>query len=187
METTHPRIKLLVLSLSLLALSFQTHAAQEPTCGDLGMWTWNFASGVLGGADPGEACEEAWNDYASGIADSPGYSISYGTSLVSVDPPICVGVYYCKACRGYVANPVEVAPAPIPPGQAGHTAERIAPGEIFKIERHDDFEGMQVAYTVDILGPEGKVQVIVDGMTGEAALVKPDDQGNSSCQDPNNP
>ena len=177
--------KQLTFIVALMALALPSHATTVPSCKDLGMWTWIFASGLASGTDPDAACEEAWDDFASDIADSADYSISFGAVIISHDPLICAAAYYCKACRGYEADPVEIAPAPISPGDAELVARQIAPGQVVKIERHDGFEGLHIAYTVDVVGADGKQQVVVDGMTGQASLVSSEQGG--SCQASSNP
>lgn len=167
-----PLLAATVLAVSL-AIAAPSLATEHRTCEDDGYATWVFASGVLTfqGPDEHQLCRQAWNDFAHRFSSSGFFQPIEGSTWVMGQT---LRTYSCVTCGGRIADTVPSVPTlSYDVSGAGDIATSFMPGTVVKIERHDRFEDSERSvYTVDVMGEHGKSQVLVDGMTGEAEVVK---------------
>lgn len=158
----------------LLLCAAPSFAAETQTCEDQGLNTWSFHSSFVfygSGTAPHEVCRQSWDDFAE---DRSGTG-SYWYTVTQIPSWSNSGfMVACYTCTGeLVTAPVANEPLPVGMGDAGLIGGKLLGGTAVGINRLDSWlDTGRSVYLVDVVGPEGRSQVVVDGTTGEARHIE---------------
>lgn len=179
------------LALAVLLLPGMAHA--DKWCSGANQHLWTFASGQVplsyychnGSSDaPAQAwandeCQQAWGNLA--VSNVIGGIIPTVQSFPDEAEFICSWTFQCRICVvGLLPHPLLDSRARLGPAEAGMAAAGVVKGQVLSIELHGA-GGEEPFYLVDVVTDTEQVQVKVGAVTGDARVVKPeDDEG--SCK-----